>query len=303
MWELDKLGLAGRRPFNAVTFVENHDTDANGSDTIFRNKMLAYAYILTSEGYPCVFYKDYSTDKFCYGLKPFIDKLLFVHEKIAEGNSQQRFKDHEVFAYERMGGQHLLVGLNNDEANPKVITVETGFGANVGLHDYAGHGADRQTDGNGRATIEIPKSLDGFGYVCYSRPGIDEVFSLETHNVTQAFEGGQDLDIKPADNTRFIEAARVWCQQGTALRGTLRQFDTKNWTDTTAMTLQMIDPNGEVLSSGSFHRTTPQGEAIVATTKVTGFHLFQIRSSDTPETNLKPAYTLEITYQAPKELV
>jgi alpha-amylase len=301
MSELDHIGLAGSSPFHAVTFVENHDTDSNGSDTILRNKMLAYAYILTSEGYPCVFYKDYSTGKFCYGLKPFIDKLLFIHEKIAEGPSQQRFKDFNVFAYERMGGPHLLVGLNNDEANPKMITVDTGFGANVGLHDYTGHGAAIQTDGNGRATIEIQKSVDGFGYVCYSRPGIDEVFSVQSHNVTQAFEGAQDLDIKPADNTNFVQIARVWCEQGTAVHGSL-QFDATDWTDATIITLQLIDPSGETFASGTFLQTTPQPASIAATAKVTGFHLFQIRSAATPETNTRPRYTLEITYQAPRVL-
>ena len=50
---LDHVGLAGQNPFQAVTFVENHDTDRNSP--IFQNKILAYAYILTSEGYPCVF--------------------------------------------------------------------------------------------------------------------------------------------------------------------------------------------------------------------------------------------------------
>jgi hypothetical protein len=34
-----------------------------------RNKLLAYAYILTSDGYPCVFYRDYSKDKNCFALK------------------------------------------------------------------------------------------------------------------------------------------------------------------------------------------------------------------------------------------
>ena len=41
-------------PEYAVSFVANHDTDE-----ISRNKMLAYAYILTSEAYPCLFWKDY----------------------------------------------------------------------------------------------------------------------------------------------------------------------------------------------------------------------------------------------------
>ena len=37
------------------------------------NKALAYAYIHTSEGYPCVYYRNYSTDPDCYGLNPVID--------------------------------------------------------------------------------------------------------------------------------------------------------------------------------------------------------------------------------------
>jgi alpha-amylase len=65
MAELDHAGLAGANPFHAVTFVENHDTESR-RDLVPKNiqpedKPLAYAYILTSEGLPCVFYKDFST--------------------------------------------------------------------------------------------------------------------------------------------------------------------------------------------------------------------------------------------------
>ena len=70
MADLDHTGLAGTSPLNAVTFVENHDTDLQNSQKIVSNKLMGYAYILTSEGYPSVFYKDYSTDAGCYGLKP-----------------------------------------------------------------------------------------------------------------------------------------------------------------------------------------------------------------------------------------
>jgi alpha-amylase len=66
MADLDHAGLAGISPMNAVTFVENHDTDLEGAQKIVINKMLGYAYILTSEGYPSVFYKDYSTDPNCF---------------------------------------------------------------------------------------------------------------------------------------------------------------------------------------------------------------------------------------------
>ena len=131
MSRLDHAGLAGIAPQHAVTFVENHDTDT-GHGPIFRNKPQAYAYILTSEGYPCVYYKDYSTDSGCYGLKKVIDNLIWIHEKLANGPTQRRWKDYDVFAYERLGDPHLLVGLNNHGAAPRTITVDTGFGPERG---------------------------------------------------------------------------------------------------------------------------------------------------------------------------
>ena len=72
------------------------------------------------------------------------------------------------------------------------------------LHDYTGHAGDVQTDGNGRATIIIPKNANGFGYVCYSRTDIGGGFEVTSLSVTQEYEGAQDLDIKPADNTATV---------------------------------------------------------------------------------------------------
>ena len=143
MSALDHVGLAGMSPLSAVTFVENHDTDLTSGESVVFNKILGYAYILTSEGYPCVYYRDYDTGPDGYKLKPQIDNLIWIHEKLAAGPTQQRWKDFDVFAYERLGGPHLLVGLNNDPGGPRTITVATGFGPNVGLHDYAGHAGER----------------------------------------------------------------------------------------------------------------------------------------------------------------
>ena len=47
---------------------------------------------------------------------------------LASGATQQRWKDFNVFAYERQGGSRLLVGLNNDPNGPHTIHVDTGFG-------------------------------------------------------------------------------------------------------------------------------------------------------------------------------
>jgi len=82
----------------------NHDTDLQTSQKIVTNKLLGYAYILTSEGYPSVFYKDYSTDPGCYGLKAQIDNLIWIHEVLANGPTEQRWKDFDVFAYENNQG-------------------------------------------------------------------------------------------------------------------------------------------------------------------------------------------------------
>ncbi|MDF7823699.1 alpha-amylase family glycosyl hydrolase [Pontiellaceae bacterium B12227] len=57
--------LAAKHPKRAVTFVANHDTDKDSHvESIVDNTMLAYAFILTYQGYPCIFWKDY----FNYGL-------------------------------------------------------------------------------------------------------------------------------------------------------------------------------------------------------------------------------------------
>lgn len=46
--------FAAKDPGHAVTFVANHDIDE-----LSNNRMLAYAFILTYKGYPCIFWKDY----------------------------------------------------------------------------------------------------------------------------------------------------------------------------------------------------------------------------------------------------
>jgi len=299
MSQLDHAGLAGADPLHAVTFVENHDLDI--SDPIVQNKAQAYAYILTSEGYPCVFYKDYSTDPGCYGMKPTIDNLIFIHEKIASGTTQQRFKNHDIYAFERLGGSHLLVGLNNNGINTATITVDTGFGPNVKLHDYTGHSGDVQTDGQGKATIALPKNANGMGYVCYSRDGIGGTFTPPSQSVTQDFEGAKDLDIPPADNTQFITVSRVWAAAGKPIKGALK-FDATGWTGDTSITLELTDPAGAKLAAKDYKKTTPQGESLGSTAAATGFHSFKIRSTNTPAANPMPSYTLSVTYQAPQEL-
>jgi len=213
MSQLDHTGFIGRDAMHAVSFLENHDTDLNSA--VVRNKLLGYAYLLTSEGYPCVYYKDYSTDPGCYGLKNSLDNLIWIHEHLANGATQYRWKDFQFVVYERLGPPNLLVGLNNDTANAwKTVTVQTGFGPNVQLHDYSGHSGDLWTDGQGNATIGIPPNVNGTGYVCYSRARLDKPNQVPRQATTQVFEGAPDLDIGPALAGEETIIGRIWCDRG-----------------------------------------------------------------------------------------
>ena len=202
---LDHTGLAGQNPFQAVTFVENHDTDR--SEPIVQNKILAYAYILTSEGYPCVFYKDYSTDPGCFGLKPEIDTLIWIHEALAWWDAAA-LEGFGRLCLRKNGGAAPVGCLNNDPAGPKRIHVNTGFGPNVALHDYTGHVADVRTDGTGAVTLTVPRNLNGQGYVCYSRQGQQAAQAPVARGVTQDIEGAADLDIPPCMNGETVVAGK-----------------------------------------------------------------------------------------------
>jgi len=297
MRQLDHAGLAGIAPMQAVTFVENPDTDTDGFATVVWNKLLGYAYILTSEGYPCVYYKDYATDPGCYGLKPAIDTLIWVHENLAFGETVQRWESFQVFAFERLGHPNLLVGLNNDMYGGwATITVQTAFGPNVQLHDYSGHAGDVWTDAQGIVTVGVPPNDNGTGYVCYSRTGYAQPFAATAKPVTQVFEGAADLDIGAAVNGAALTVGRVWCQGGAPMEATLTP-ETPGWSAGAAITCDLLGPDGAVLAS---MRTTGGEAQMHSAAKSSGWHTARINGAGLPDRG--SAYRLALTYTATQEL-
>jgi alpha-amylase len=105
-----------KQPQTTVTFVENHDLRDEGRP-IVNDKLLAYSYILTHEGYPCVFWKDY----FNYGLAGAgtpngIAALVSAHEKYAGGGTQVLYIDDSLYVMQRGGygdKSGLIYVLNN----------------------------------------------------------------------------------------------------------------------------------------------------------------------------------------------
>ncbi len=293
MRNLDGAGLKGVNPLGAVTFVENHDTDRDSS--IINNKLLAYAHILTAEGYPCVFYKDWNV----YGLKTGINNLIWIHEKIAQGGTTERWKDDDVFAYTRNGGSKLLVGLSDNGGASRTVTVDTGFGPNVQLNDYTGHQPDIFTDGSGRATITIPSNAGGNGFVCYSVEGIAGSFTPTQLPVAQEFAGAQDLDIKPASNTQFNTVSRVWAQAGKPISAEL-YWDATAWTGATNLQVELRGTTNTVVRSATVTSASTQGALFRTSATRTGWYTWRIRSANTPASNLKPKFWLKVGYTAPQ---
>jgi alpha-amylase len=107
--------LMKERPSEAVTFVENHDIVRD--NPIVNDKMLAYAFILTHEGYPCVFWQDY----YNWGLgqpgyKSGIEALVKIHEDNAGGETSVLYCDDNLYIMQRSGinaQKGLIFVMNN----------------------------------------------------------------------------------------------------------------------------------------------------------------------------------------------
>ena len=167
MNNLDGAGLvnAGTSGYNVATFAENHDFDRtgwngvtdNGNDPIVTDKHLAYAYMMFSEGRPCVFFKDY----FDYGLGGKIDTLMWIRQKFLgggttkrsglnpwyirqDGNTTQSTLSQDIYVARRDGYQTQPGGyiVINDNATQWIdVWVDTDAPLNSKFKDYTGHDA------------------------------------------------------------------------------------------------------------------------------------------------------------------
>ncbi len=114
------------RPELAVTFVENHDVVR--LDPIVLEKMLAYAFILTHEGYPCVFWQDYFNWNLAQeNSKNGIAALVQVHENHAGGTTSVLHADDDLYIMQRNGTdkQKGLIFVLNNRGDWNGVAVKT----------------------------------------------------------------------------------------------------------------------------------------------------------------------------------
>ena len=292
---LDHAGYIARNPFLACTFVDNPDTDTSPGEGIVSSKLLGYAYLLSAEGYPFVFGKDYFPSSVwtgAYGLKPWIDNLIWIHEVLANGPTITRFVDDGVFVLNRTGYPGLLTALNFDTWNAREITCDTGFGPNVDLHDYTGSHPDIRTDAAGRSSFRIPSNAFAAGrsYLCFSRAGIAQESHREPRATTQVLFGAVDLDIAPARPGTTSPAGRMWCRAGTPIRAELAVHP-KDGITAADVSFAVVSPSGGRLIGGS---AEAQG-----TIERSGWHSLSVSAGAGAQGSAQ--YELRVTYWGTKE--
>ena len=296
MGQLAAVGFCSVDPAMAVTFVESADTDGSPGEQTIWNKMLGYAIMLTFPGYPSVYYRDWSTDPGCYGLKVRINNLIWIHENLAQGDFVPRLdSDPQVFVHERTGAggrPGCVCAFNNDQWRAYTRTVQTGFGPNQELHEYTGNGSGAavRTDGQGQLTFTVPRNDNGMSYLVFGRPMGDVAFGWQAQATTQTFFGAADLDIPPLrDGAATV--GRVWCAAGTSLSATLVP-GREGWNAASTIRLDVLDPAQRRVQPRLDDAAGNLTVGIVAT----GWHTLRVTGSGLPPEGR--AFELRVTYTA-----
>ena len=154
---LDRDMLRKIYPEQAVTFTANHDTekDENPNNRIsLANKLLAYAYILTHDGYPCIFISDYDNTV----LNKKLQNLIAIYNGLATGAIKTLKVSEKEYIMQREGtttNPGLILYMNIDRrANSFEVTSKW---KNAQLLDYSGNVNEvLNTDANGVTTIKAP---------------------------------------------------------------------------------------------------------------------------------------------------
>jgi alpha-amylase len=145
---LDGAGVVAQHPRQTVTFVSNHDSPPPELER------LAYAYILTYEGYSRVYSGRIDSDD------EGIATLLSIRRTHAAGPAVTRHASRDCYVFERKG--NLLVGLNRT-SEWRTVAVHTSW-KSQSLSDHSGHAQPVTTDSRGQVDLAIPPT----GWVCYA---------------------------------------------------------------------------------------------------------------------------------------
>jgi len=153
--------LTKERPANAVTFVDNHDTQYGQSLQSFVEdwfKPLAYAIILLRrEGVPCVFYSDYYGNP-ARGRPPVpnLGKLIKLRRAYAYGEQEDRFDGGPLAGWVRRGdAEHAGSGM--------AVVLSHAGGGSLHMRVGAEHAGESFYDALGFCPEPVVIDGEGFG--------------------------------------------------------------------------------------------------------------------------------------------
>ncbi|CAL1716239.1 unnamed protein product [Somion occarium] len=176
---LDKSVLKFR-PGDAVTFVDNHDTQIGQTleSWVGNNfKLQAYALILLrQEGHPCVFYGDLYPNKECYDEKiaAGLKQLILARKNFAYGTQRDYFLEKNYIGFVREGSDHsngrgcaVVISIDDDATgDDPVYTLRMNVGkANGGKRYRAWLDPD--------SSQEVETAADGWGLFTCPQGGLE----------------------------------------------------------------------------------------------------------------------------------
>ena len=124
----------------AMTFVSNHDSEPP------EYERLAYAYILTYEGYPRVYNHRIGADD------GEISTLLSIRRDVLSGPATTRHVDTDLYVYERDGTGLVAINRGGASQSQWVPTSWT----NQALAEHTGNADDLQTNGDAWVQVSVP---------------------------------------------------------------------------------------------------------------------------------------------------
>jgi alpha-amylase len=144
-----------------------------GGNEVVNDKMLGYSFILTGDGYPCVFWWDYFNCQLARPETPNgIDALIAAHHRHAGGESTVLHADPDLYIMQRAGTDqqtglvYVLNNLGNRWSGTQVKTKWTNQRFKPVAwdgHDTA-HPDERTSDAEGNAEFPAPPR----GYCVYA---------------------------------------------------------------------------------------------------------------------------------------
>lgn len=160
--------LVGKHPMQAVTFVDNHDSQPHEALESWVEdwfKPLAYALILLhKDGYPCVFYGDYvgiNGESPIDGKKEMLEPLLAARYDFAYGEQEDYFDHANTIGFVRFGEEDMphsgcaVIMTNSEEGSKRMCVGEERTGET--WYDITGNSEEKVTiDEEGCAEFPVP---------------------------------------------------------------------------------------------------------------------------------------------------